>query len=227
MSGNSRLVESIQIAPHAKLRDVVLRHCNEPYRRKPSDFGRRTFDAVVQRLTNEPFILDSGCGTGMSTFALAREFPQTLVLGVDKSRARLAIGQRVVKEHGAPTNAVLVHCELVDFWQLAAQAGLRCERQFLLYPNPWPKPAQLKRRWHAHPIFPALIAVGGIVELRTNWRVYAEEFAEALRIVGIDAQAERFSPNESITPFEAKYFASGHILWRCVAQLPTTVTNLR
>lgn len=227
MSGNSRQIKSIQISPHAALRDVVLRHFNEPYRRVPSDNGRRAFDAVTTRLPAAPFILDAGCGTGASTFALAQEFPRQLVLGVDKSQARLAIGQRLTAENRAPSNATLLRCELVDFWQLAAAAGLRCERQYLFYPNPWPKPAQLKRRWHAHPVLPSLIALGSIVELRTNWRVYAEEFAEAMGFLGIHAQSENFAPEKAMTPFEAKYLASGHALWRCVAHLPTTVTKAR
>ena len=139
-----------------------------------------------------------------------------LFRSVDKSAARLAIGRREIDQGTAPGNAVLMRCELVDFWQLAAAAGLRCERQYLLYPNPWPKPDQFMRRWHAHPVLPALIALGGRIELRTNWRVYAGEFAEALRLAGHEARLEEFVADDPLTPFERKYTASGHVLWRCV-----------
>jgi tRNA G46 methylase TrmB len=106
----------------------------------------------------------------------------------------------------------------VDFWQLAAESALCCKRQLLLYPNPWPKPEHLKRRWHAHPVLPAILALGGVIELRTNWRVYAEEFAEALRLAGVEARCEKFAVDEApLTPFERKYAASGHDLWRCLA----------
>jgi tRNA (guanine-N7-)-methyltransferase len=128
--------------------------------------------------------------------------------------------ERRMSESGfRPANAVLLHCELVDFWQLAAAAGLRCERQFLLYPNPWPKAEHLMRRWHAHPVFPAILALGGAIELRTNWNVYAEEFAAALRLAGIDPQVELFKPPSPLTPFERKYLLSGHSLWRCRAEV--------
>jgi tRNA G46 methylase TrmB len=215
MFANSRQVSSSQSAPHPRLREIVERHLAAPYRRKPSAAGRRAFARVVEDLMRAPFVLDAGCGTGASTLALACEFPGQLVLGVDKSGARLSSGQRLF-DKAAPANARLLHCELVDFWQLAAAAGLRCTHQFLLYPNPWPKPDQLQRRWHAHPVLPSLLALGGTIELRTNWRIYAEEFTRALQITGRAASCGEYVPEEplTLTPFERKYLASGHRLWR-------------
>jgi tRNA G46 methylase TrmB len=217
MHANSRPIRSRQTGSHPRLREVVARHLEAGYRRCPSESGRRAFADVADRLAADAFVLDAGCGTGSGTFVLARRHPRRLVLGVDKSAARLAIGQRDIDSGTAPGNAILLRCELVDFWQLAAAAGLRCERQYLLYPNPWPKPDQFMRRWHAHPVLPALLALGGSIELRTNWRVYAEEFAEALRLAGLDACLEKFVADDPLTPFERKYANSGHALWRCVA----------
>jgi tRNA (guanine-N7-)-methyltransferase len=197
------------------LHETVLRHLAAPYLRQPSAAGRTAFAAVADRLAKTPFVLDAGCGTGASTLALARQFRDQWVLGVDQSAVRLATGMRALAAAAVPRNVILLRCELVDFWQLAAAAGLRCARQYLLYPNPWPKSAQLQRRWHAHPVLPAALALGGDIELRTNWRVYAEEFVEALRLVGIESTLEAFVPEQPLTPFERKYAASGHVLWRC------------
>jgi tRNA G46 methylase TrmB len=213
---NSRPIRSSQSAPHPRLAEIVLRHLREPWRRTPSAAGRAAFDRVAARL-RAPFVLDAGCGTGLASLALARRFPQCLVLGVDKSAARLARAERAYAAAGAPANLLLLQSDLVDFWQLAAAAGLRCVRQYLLYPNPWPKPAQLRRRWHAHPVLPAILQLGGKLELRANWRVYAEEFAAALGLAGWQANLVAFAPREPLTPFEAKYQASGHCLWRCLA----------
>ncbi len=217
MRANSRPIRSRQTGPHPRLREIVARHLDAGYRRRAGESGRRAFASVADRLAAGSFVLDAGCGTGASTFVLARRHPSRIVLGVDKSAARLAIGQREIDAGAAPANALLLRCELVDFWQLAATAGLRCGRQYLLYPNPWPKPDQLMRRWHAHPVRPALLALGGAIELRTNWRVYAEEFAEALRLAGRQVCFDQFAADEPLTPFERKYAASGHALWRCVA----------
>jgi len=225
MFANSSHVESPQTGAHPRLAEVVARHLREPYRRVPSDAGRRAFDGVAARLASAPFVLDAGCGTGASTLALAREFPDRLVLGVDKSIARLGVGRRALERlahaGAALPNAYLLHAELVDFWQLAAEAGLRAASQFLLYPNPWPKPEHVMRRWHAHPVLPAILALGGTIELRTNWRVYAEEFTQTMKSAGRAAQMEALLlVQPSLTPFEHKYAASGHALWRCVAQPP-------
>ena len=217
MYANSHRISSRQTAPHVRLREIVLRHLDAAWRRQPSAPGRAVFAALLPRVAHPRLILDAGCGTGVSTFALAQLHPGALVLGVDKSAPRLAVGQRSIDAGAAPPNAMLVRCDLVDFWQLAARAELRFERQFLLYPNPWPKPAQLKRRWHAHPALPALLALGGEIELRTNWRVYADEFAEAMRVAGWRADCESFVADPPLTPFERKYTTSGHALWRCRA----------
>jgi len=217
MRANSRPIRSRQAGPHPRLGEIVARHLDADYRRCPGESGRRAFAFVADRLAAGSFVLDAGCGTGASTFVLARRNPSRIVLGVDKSAVRLAIGQQEIDAGTAPGNAILLRCELVDFWQLAAAAGLRCECQYLLYPNPWPKPEQVMRRWHAHPVLPSLLALGGTIELRTNWRVYAEEFAEALGLVGQEVLCDTIAADDPLTPFERKYAASGHQLSRCVA----------
>ncbi|TLY51937.1 MAG: methyltransferase domain-containing protein [Gammaproteobacteria bacterium] len=224
MFANSRSIATRQVGPHPRLKEIVARHLREPYRRAPSAAGRHAFDSIAARLAAAPFVLDAGCGTGASTLALAREFPDSLVLGVDKSITRLGVSQRAFEHRAragaAPDNMHLLHCELVDFWQLAAEAKLRCTYQFLLYPNPWPKPEHMMRRWHAHPVLPAVLALGGAIELRTNWRIYAEEFAQTMAWVGRKAPLEQMPLTQPLTPFERKYAASGHALWRCIAQSP-------
>ncbi|HSH49642.1 MAG TPA: SAM-dependent methyltransferase, partial [Halomonas sp.] len=101
-----------------------------------------------------------------------------------------------------------------------------------LYPNPYPKPRHLKMRWQGHPVFPAILALGGRLELRSNWRIYVEEFALALRqATGLEAEVERYRPASAcaddvdldsayLSPFEKKYHRSGQPLWRLVASLP-------
>lgn len=217
MLANSAPVHSAQQAMHQGLREVVLRHLGADYRRTPGESGRRAFAAVVERLARAPFVLDAGCGNGVSTFELARRTPALTVIGIDKSATRLAAGLRQVECGTAPTNALLLRCDLVDFWQLAAQARLCCAAQLILYPNPWPKARHVMRRWHAHPVLPAILALGGTIELRTNWHVYAEEFAAALRLCGVDVELAGFFADAPLTPFERKYAASGHALWRCCA----------
>ena len=71
-----------------------------------------------------------------------------------------------------PRNLILMRADLNDFYRLAADAGWRLARHFILYPNPWPKSVHLKRRWHGAPVFPYMLRLGGVMELRSNWKLY-------------------------------------------------------
>ena len=134
-------------------------------------------------------ILDSGCGTGESTIHIARRFPNIPVIGIDKSEVRLDKAGNPSQTAGedVPTNAFWIRAELLDFWRLAldrVKAGKwTIPYHAVFYPNPWPKQSEATRRFHMHPIFPTLLALGQTTELRTNWEIYAREFADAAKIV--------------------------------------------
>lgn len=192
-----------------------MRHLRHEWRSPIRDYSRRAFDGLAESIDPDmPLVLDSGCGTGASTALLASRHPDSLVIGVDKSAARLARATEL------PANARLIRAELVDFWRLAGQAGWQLAHHYLLYPNPWPKPGHLKRRWHAHPAFPDLLALGGRLELRSNFELYVAEFARALDLAGVGGvNVVSFCPDVPISPFERKYAASGHRLFKLTAQL--------
>lgn len=221
MFANSRSVDSRQAGVHPRLVVLVQRHLTHPFRRPVADHSRHAFDGLAGRLAGDPRprVLDAGCGTGASTLRLARLYPDAIVIGVDKSAHRLQTGQRDAAAAGAPGNALLLRCDLVDFWLLAAAARWRFAAQYLLYPNPWPKPEHVQRRWGAHPVLPSLLACGGRLELRTNWKIYAEEWSLALALAGREAPLEVYddAAQPALSPFEAKYRASGHVLWRVTA----------
>jgi hypothetical protein len=64
--------------------------------------------------------------------------------------------------------------------------------------------------------------LGGAFECRSNWRIYIDECAAALtQLTGIAVPVESLDAQSPITPFEEKYRASSHALWRCRAALPT------
>ena len=163
-----------------------------------------------------PLVLDAGCGTGQSTLLLARMLPDCLVIGVDKSEARLARGG-AVQPVQRDANAIRLRAELETFWRLARARGWRLHRHYLLYPNPWPKPGQLQRRWHAHPVFPDLLALGGRLEMRCNWEPYAREFAFAVNdFCGTGRAPEPVGKGPPLSPFERKYRNSGLPLYSVV-----------
>ncbi|GAB4063713.1 tRNA (guanine(46)-N(7))-methyltransferase TrmB [Uliginosibacterium sediminicola] len=217
MYANSRDIDSAQDAPHEKLGELLARHRDHPFRKPISAHSQAAFDQVMPCWDGRaPILLDAGCGVGWSSLRLARAHPQHFVLGVDQSADRLARG----KPGEMPDNLQFVRADLVDFWRLLLQAGIRLDKHFLLYPNPWPKIGQLARRWHGSPVFPSLLALGGTLECRSNWSIYVQELALAIGfITGSTPAVEVFATQDPLTPFERKYLDSGQTLYRLQTQL--------
>lgn len=156
-------------------------------------------------------LVDSGCGTGDSTINIAKSYPNYLVLGIDKSSKRLNQAQQKIKSE----NVRFITANLVEFWIGLKLVNASIAANFILYPNPWPKQKHLKKRWHAHPVMPLLPMISNYIELRTNWRIYAEEFCNSLtKLTGAVMTVEKINPNNPISAFEEKYFESNHDLFR-------------
>ena len=220
MHANSRIPTSTQTSIHEQLAALLDRHLAAPFRKPYAAYNRAAFDASMTRREHRapgaPLIVDACCGVGESSIALAAAFPDHYVIGVDQSAARLARHATTV----LPDNLDLVRADLVDYWRLLLEADVRLARHYLLYPNPWPKIGHLARRWHGHAVFPALLALGGVLECRSNWRIYVDEFAFAVgRVSALPVGVETYSPDVPLTPFERKYLASGHPLYRLVVAL--------
>ncbi len=222
----SGLVTSGQDGIHAHLKKTLRKHLQTPWLQP---LHQPTID-VYQQLKNEAifasgqsFILDSGCGTGKSTRLLADLYSGHIVIGVDQSLARLA--KSGVKSAFSRTgNCILLRSELSTFWRLLLNDGYSPKRHCLFYPNPWPKPGHLSRRWHAHPVFPQLLCLSGEIELRCNWEIYALEFAQAVNFVsGAKVEVKKWLPESGISPFEQKYLDRGQTLYSVM--VPAQITD--
>lgn len=218
----SKTVSSNQPGIHDQLDQVVTRHLQAPFRRPFPEYSLQAFDRAQQWIGDDtrPIIMDSFCGVGESTHHLAQQYPEALVIGVDKSAHRLAKHSDHYTGHKLE-NYCLIQADVDDFWRLAVAANWRPIRHCLFYPNPWPKKAHLKRRVHGSPVFPALLALGGIIELRSNWAVYVQEFAKALVLAGHKPSYESLPATQAVTPFERKYQAAEQELWACYCSLPS------
>ena len=210
------LVNSSQTCVHPNLERHVRWHLESRWMQPLHRPSIQTYASLKESgalLEGAPLILDSGCGTGASTRRLALQFPASIVIGVDQSQARLAksgLSQGSLREG----NCILLRAELATFWRLLRDDGITLERHYLLYPNPWPKPGHLARRWHGHPVFPHMLALGGEIEMRCNWEIYAREFALAVSLAtGADVRPEPFQAVQGISPFEQKYLQRGQELF--------------
>ena len=235
-SGSVREVVSNQDGPYKDLEKQVRKYAAAEYRRPIAEHTRNAFQTVEQfvekesPLTNDHrggainVILDSGCGTGESTLHLARKFPDCPVIGIDKSAVRLDKAAQSADNNirELPRNAFYVRAELIDFWRLTLDKVKTGQwiipYHALYYPNPWPKQSEAGRRFHLHPIFPTLLQLAQETELRTNWEVYAQEFAQAARLLlpGANITRQPFQTDEPITAFERKYNEAHQTLWRVI-----------
>ena len=211
MPAESRPVKSNQPHTHQQLPALLQRHLNNTHRKPVAGHSLSSYALLENALrTNpRPLVMDSFCGTGHSTAILARRHPNHLVVGVDKSAHRLA-------RHpgGECENYLLLQADCEDIWQLLRDDGIFLEYHYLLYPNPWPKSRHLQRRVHGSAAFPWLLKLGGKIELRSNWKLYVEEFGLAMHLAGSPGVVSRLPEQPPLTLFEEKYRASGHELWR-------------
>ncbi len=209
----SKVISSSQPVVHKNLKKVVDKHLATQFRKPVADYSQLAFEQFYNRwisLGRPNIVLDSACGTAESTRYFSQEYQDCLVVGLDQSAKRLANSENA----DLADNCLLLRCECTDFWRLLEQAKLTVEKHYLLYPNPWPKPQHLQRRWHGHPAFPSLLAISSKIDLRTNWQTYAEEFNTALAIANYSAQLVEYQSEQAITAFERKYLLSGHQLWQ-------------
>jgi len=206
-------IVSTQTETHVRLREIVLRHRDTEYQETIPEYAQQGFKSAQYWVEKQdkPIILDSGCGTGESSIYLAKKYPHYCVVGIDKSAQRLGRGQL---EH-LPDNVYFIRNDCIHLWRLMARNGWNVKFHYILYPNPWPKPGHVQRRWHAHPVFPYLFQLGSELILRTNWQIYAQEFSEAVwYLSGQRWPVQRYLVDEPISPHERKYYLSRHALYQ-------------
>ncbi len=203
-----------QTKVHRHIKRLAQTHFMTAYQRPISSKQRQIFE---QFLADKPksyqnMIIDSGCGRGRSTQILAQQNPQAYVLGIDKSEQRLPIAP---VENLANCAYLRVNC--IDFYLLAKECNLTFQRHYLLYPNPWPKAKQVQRRWHGHAIFPVMLALSQQIILRTNWKIYLDEFALAVQTISQrHLSIKQVNSTQPLTHFEAKYQQAAMPLWQLI-----------
>jgi tRNA (guanine-N7-)-methyltransferase len=230
ITGDSKAIVSNQDGIHDKLAEVVNKHLQHEFKKPYQAHTEQAFAEVNAQVKaflsandNAEIILDACCGVGQSTRILAQQNPNALVIGVDKSANRL---DRNIEEltrldgSGNVDNFVLVRADLNDFYRLVKAANWPVSKHYILYPNPWPKSKHLQRRWHGSAVFPHMIAIGDQLILRSNWLLYLEEFQAALAFVGRCSEITAVvaeQNQQALTPFEAKYQASGQQCWQLLS----------
>lgn len=215
---DSHWIESNQSGPHKNLEALVRKHIATEFKQPYRDHNLKCFSELlkaIEQTTQKRLILDSCCGTGMSTRKLAVLNPDALVVGLDQSEHRL----NKKSELTDPPNCLFFRSNCEDIWRLCVENSVVFDEHFILYPNPYPKSVHVKRRWHGHPVFPELTKIAKLTNLRSNWKLYLEEFSFAWEIaLGIRSEVIQIDVSEPLTLFERKYTGSKQAVYQLVLQ---------
>jgi len=224
--GDSKAIVTNQDGIHEKLEEIVLKHIKHPFQKPFQQHTQDAFaeiDKIVQAFDGD-IILDSCCGVGQSTRLLAKRNPNALVIGVDKSANRINRNvDELVDEDSCKKvdNFYLIRADLNDFYRMVLAAKWPVTFHYVLYPNPWPKSKHVQRRWHGSAVFPAMMEIGRTMVLRSNWRLYLEEFNFAVSLLGLKGSFSTVTDSEPLTPFEAKYIASQQECFQLTIEVAT------
>lgn len=218
MKNQARSITTNQVGIHDNLEKVVKKHLVTPSQKPFSHHTQQAFSDTLTWLgdCSGTIILDSCCGVGESTARLAQSHPNSKVIGVDKSAARTNKHNSYATE---ADNYIIVRADLNDFLRLLILEKIKLHKHFIFYPNPYPKSAQLQKRWYASSSLPNIIKLGGQLEVRSNWQLYIEEFSYALQLADVQNLVEEYRSDTAMTPFERKYWDSDQTSWRMCADL--------
>lgn len=220
MKTQARSITTNQVGVHEDLIALLVKHQQHAFKRPIAEHTQNTFNECVDWLGSwaGEVIIDACCGVGESTTNIAKRYPHAKIIGIDKSVARLD-KHHSYKVSSDVTNYILVQADLNDFWRLLTQYVdthkpiWQITKQYILYPNPYPKKSQLSKRWHASALFPYIMQLSANIELRSNWRLYLEEFLVAAQHYGHSGDIEIID-GLPITPFERKYQDAGQTCFK-------------
>jgi tRNA (guanine-N7-)-methyltransferase len=172
-------------------------------------------------VSGAPLDLEIGAGQGLHAIRRCLRHPERHLIAIEKTNERHAKFRRRLERHPSVTNLSLFHADAVNF-VTHALAPASLEQVFLLYPNPYLKSAQTKRRWHNRPFMAALLEKmkpGAHLTLATNiesyWREAEERFQKEWLLTVVDSGP--VDPQvEPRTHFERKYLERGERCWNLV-----------
>lgn len=224
-----RSISTNQTNMHEDLPKLVARHQSHVFSKPIAAHTQEAFDLVLGYLSGwgSEVIIDACCGVGESTIKIAELNPNAKVVGIDKSIARLSKhnSYRNIKE---TSNYILIQADLIDFWRLLASYLSNSNdhkwhivKQFILYPNPYPKKSQIGKRWYASAVFKDILGVCNQIEWRSNWKLYLQECLQAAQLYGLTGEitvvenpSTEITRLNAYTPFERKYQLSGQTCFK-------------
>ncbi len=168
--------------------------------------------------------VELGCGKGRFTAETAAAQPDTLLIAVEKVPDAMVVAMERVKNEGLK-NVFFIDADAALLPELFAPGEV--DRLYINFCDPWPKSNQKKRRLtHGNFLkkYRQVLKPRGQIHFKTDndklfqWSVEEiPQFGFSLSEVTHDLHAD--GPVGVMTDYEAKFFAEGKNIDRCVATM--------
>lgn len=192
-------------------RQVTLAELSPRFVLRPT--GER-IDQVAVFGREAPLVVEIGFGMGEATAQRALAEPELDVLAFDIHTPGVAHLMRQLAQQGS-TNVRVVEEDALDVLPGLVPHGTLAALR-ILFPDPWPKIRQRHRRLVGATTiagFTDLLAVGGRLELATDWPDYAEQMLAAIegepRLVNPHPGHAPRRPERPVTKFERRASIEG------------------
>jgi tRNA (guanine-N7-)-methyltransferase len=178
----------------------------------PDEEGPAPLDAAAWFGRRAPLVLEIGCGSGVSTLAMAQGEPGVDVIAVEIYRRGLAQLLSAIDRERVDNIRLIRGNAIVVLDRLIAPGSLTGVRVF--FPDPWPKARHHKRRF-LQPNTVGMIAdrllPGGVLHVATDHPGYAEHIAD---VGDAEPRLRRVTPNDrlpiSVVRPTTKYESKAH-----------------
>lgn len=164
-----------------------------------------------------PVFVEVGAGQGLFAVQFSRTHPDPTLIAIERTRERFArLQQRITNNHCQ--NVIPIRANAVN-WITHCLSIQSVDGYFFWYPNPYPKPGQRNKRFHAMPFMGHLLQTlkpGGTITMATNEAFYyTEAKAFMVGVWGMTCLVDRVIPRlqPPRTHFEKKYLARGATCW--------------
>ncbi|NQY99699.1 MAG: SAM-dependent methyltransferase [Bdellovibrionales bacterium] len=165
--------------------------------------------------TQDPVVLEIGCGNGMHPLQFAKANPTTSVIAIEQTQNKFEAFEKRIAASGPIENLFAIRADAIWWCAHNLNSPACLEQIFLLYPNPNPKESQANKRFHNMPFMGFLLQFlkpGGQLHLASNISAYVEEAkTQFVSTWDLTLREEKLlnSNREPRTAFEKKYLERG------------------
>lgn len=199
--------------------------------RKKKNGQTRMNNCLDCMITEKPygesgFMLEIGCGKGGFMLQLAKKYPETRFVAVERISDVILLAAEKIKREEC-TNVKLLNCGAENLTEYFSDGSV--ERIYLNFSDPWPKAKHAKRRLTSPKyleIYKRLLKKDGAIFFKTDNRTFFDYSVECFREAGFrlecltyDLHNSEYEAENLHTEYEDNFSAKGFAINRVEAYL--------